>query len=106
MKAKVTKGFRGRRDNEPFTSDIAVGETITGDLATVAVKQGWAKPEGAADEAPASVPAATEELVAHLRDPAAGYKKRPTVAEVTKATGKAYPAKEIEAAWKVAQAAE
>lgn len=43
MKAKVTKAFPGRPDKEAQTRRIEVGETITGDLASVAVGQGWAE---------------------------------------------------------------
>jgi hypothetical protein len=44
MKAKVTKGFPGVPDGEIRTRAIAAGEVITGDLARVAVDEGWADP--------------------------------------------------------------
>lgn len=43
MKAKVTKPFAGRPDGEAATRTIAKDEVIEGELATVAVDQGWAK---------------------------------------------------------------
>lgn len=43
MQAKVTTEFPGRPDNEPLSRAIKVGETISGDLATVAVREGWAE---------------------------------------------------------------
>ncbi len=49
MKAKVTTAFPGRPDSEVMTRTIAVDEVIDGDLAAVAVKEGWA--EEVADEA-------------------------------------------------------
>lgn len=53
MKATVVKAFPGRPDREVMTRQIAVGEEIEGDLADVAVCNGWAEEvsdgEGAAD---------------------------------------------------------
>lgn len=49
MKAKVTKAFPGVPDGEVQTREIAIGKEIAGDLARVAVEQGWA--EEIADEA-------------------------------------------------------
>lgn len=43
MKAKVTKPFSGRPDSEAATRTIAKDEVIEGELATVAVEQGWAR---------------------------------------------------------------
>ncbi len=43
MQAKVTKGFSGCPDGEVMARMIAVDETITGDLAKVAVDEGWAE---------------------------------------------------------------
>lgn len=42
MQAKVTKEFPGRPDNEPLSRAIKAGEIIGGDLAAVAVREGWA----------------------------------------------------------------
>lgn len=42
MQANVTKEFPGRPDNEPLARAIKVGEIIGGDLAAVAVREGWA----------------------------------------------------------------
>lgn len=43
MKATVVKAFPGRPDHEVMTRPIAVGEVIEGDLADVAVCNGWAE---------------------------------------------------------------
>lgn len=43
MKATVTREFPGRPDREIKTRTIAVGEEIDGELAEVAVAEGWAK---------------------------------------------------------------
>lgn len=43
MKAKVRKEFPGRPDNESTVRTIRVGEVISGDLACVAIAEGWAK---------------------------------------------------------------
>lgn len=50
MKAMVKTAFPGRPDNEAVSRTIAVGEEIGGDLAAVAVKEGWA--EELVEEAP------------------------------------------------------
>lgn len=44
MKATVTKAFRGRPDHLPQGRLIEVGEIISGELAAVAVREGWADP--------------------------------------------------------------
>ncbi len=49
MSVTVTKAFKGRPDKETKVREIAVGEEIEGDLAEVAVKEGWAKRGGAAE---------------------------------------------------------
>lgn len=54
MKATVTKAFPGRPDNEALSRTITVGETIFGDLASVAVNEGNA--EEVHDEAAAAEP--------------------------------------------------
>ena len=43
MKAVVVKSFPGRPDNEAASRTIAVREIITGELADVAVENGWAE---------------------------------------------------------------
>lgn len=43
MKANVTKAFPGRPDQEALTRTIAEGEVIFGELAVVAVREGWAE---------------------------------------------------------------
>ncbi|MBB3396868.1 hypothetical protein [Rhizobium sp. BK060] len=43
MRAQVTKQFPGCTDGNPKTRAILVGEIISGDLATVAVGNGWAE---------------------------------------------------------------
>lgn len=43
MQAKVTKEFPGRPDDATMPRMIAVGETIGGELAAVAVEHGWAE---------------------------------------------------------------
>lgn len=43
MKAKVTTPFPGRPDGEGDVRELPEGEIITGDLAAVAVREGWAE---------------------------------------------------------------
>lgn len=43
MKAKVTKAFPGRPDDEQVSRLIKVDEEITGDLAEAAVANKWAE---------------------------------------------------------------
>jgi hypothetical protein len=43
MDAKVTKAFDGVPDGQVMTRRFAIGETVSGDLARVAVENGWAK---------------------------------------------------------------
>lgn len=42
MFAKVTTEFPGKPDNEILSRTIAVGETISGELAVIAVREKWA----------------------------------------------------------------
>ncbi|MGO6999009.1 hypothetical protein [Rhizobium leguminosarum] len=49
MRAKVLKEFPGCTDDNPITRMIKEGEIISGDLAKVAIGEGWA--EEAADDA-------------------------------------------------------
>lgn len=52
MKAKVTKSFAGVPDGEIYPREIQKGEIVAGELAAIAVREGWAKKvEG--DEPPA-----------------------------------------------------
>ena len=44
MKAIVETAFPGRPDNEVVTRTIGVGEVIEGELASVAIREKWAKP--------------------------------------------------------------
>lgn len=46
MKAKVTTEFNGRPDGDALARAIKVGETITGNLAAVAVRERWAEEIG------------------------------------------------------------
>lgn len=50
MKATVTKAFPGVPDGETKTRKIPVGTELTGDLAHVAVANGWAKEVRAAPQ--------------------------------------------------------
>ncbi|KPF47074.1 hypothetical protein [Rhizobium sp. AAP43] len=43
MEAKVTKSFPGRPDDEVMTRQFEVGDIVKGDLARVAVENGWAE---------------------------------------------------------------
>lgn len=45
MKAVVKNAFQGREDNSATVRTIDVGETISGELAAVAVAEGWAEAE-------------------------------------------------------------
>ena len=40
--ATVTKPFSGVKDGECQVTEFAVGDTVEGDLAAVAVREGWA----------------------------------------------------------------
>ena len=51
MKATVTRDGFGKPDNDSSGRFFAPGETIYGDLAAVAVREGWA--EAVAESAPA-----------------------------------------------------
>lgn len=53
MKAMVQKSFAGAPDGELHPRTFAVGDIITGELAVVAVREGWAVEQGeAAPERP------------------------------------------------------
>lgn len=60
MAARVTRAFMGRPDKEIVTRMIAVDEIIEGDLAAVAIREGWAtdaEQDGSEQpEAPAATP--------------------------------------------------
>lgn len=64
LTAKVTKAFPGKPDDEAKVRDIAVDEFVSGELAQVAIAQGWA------DEVAAGEAAAGDDA------PAGGRKKR------------------------------
>jgi hypothetical protein len=42
--AKVVKAFVGAPDGEVYPRDFAPGDMVHGDLAAVAMREGWAKP--------------------------------------------------------------
>lgn len=110
MKAKVKKAFPGRPDNEIKTREIKVGETIEGELAEVAVSEGWAKevkPEKPAKDEGKKDPveATAEDVVAHLNGLDPKPTKKPSVADVSKALEKKASGAVIEAAWKTFTAA-
>lgn len=53
MFARVTTAFSGKPDGEVLARQVAAGEVISGDLAAVAVRAGWAKevpPNSKADD--------------------------------------------------------
>lgn len=54
MKAKVTKQFDGQPDNAYVPRTFAVGEEVTGDLARVAIENGWAEDAKPAPAKPAA----------------------------------------------------
>ena len=43
MKAKVIKSFRGAPDGEVHPKQFKPGDTVEGDLACVAIREGWAE---------------------------------------------------------------
>jgi hypothetical protein len=49
MLVTVTTEFPGRPDNEALARRIKVGEVISGELAAVALAEGWASEEGRED---------------------------------------------------------
>ena len=44
MKAKVVKPFEGVRDGELYPRRFEVADVVEGDLARVAIAEGWAAP--------------------------------------------------------------
>lgn len=44
MTAKVVETFFGVPDGEVYPREFAEGDIVQGDLAVVAVREGWAKP--------------------------------------------------------------
>ncbi len=44
--AKVIQAFKGVPDGDSLVRNYAVGDTVTGDLAVVAVREGWAEEGG------------------------------------------------------------
>ena len=68
--AKVVKEFWGAADHDPKTRLFKPGEEVTGDLAAVAVREGWAEPAKAAkgEKAPApDEPALAEPMKAKAK---------------------------------------
>lgn len=65
MKARVTTEFPGRPDSEALSRTVEVGEIIEGDLAAVAVREGWA--EEIAGSAPAEVNPLDDMTTAQLK---------------------------------------
>lgn len=53
MQATVVKTFPGVADGDVHHTNFAVGDTVTGSLAEVAVANGWARDNAAPVEAPA-----------------------------------------------------
>lgn len=51
MKAIVTKSFPGCADGDRHTQTFKEGQIITGDLAKVAIENGWAEEQGAGEKA-------------------------------------------------------
>lgn len=54
MKVIVTKAFKGAADSDPMPREFKPGEELVGELAGVAVREGWA--EEVADDAAAPKP--------------------------------------------------
>ncbi|CAN5480273.1 hypothetical protein BH10PSE7_BH10PSE7_15430 [soil metagenome] len=86
MKAIVAKEFPGCADGQTQTRMIAVGETIEGDLAAVAVREGWAE-EVKEPASPDIVLAELEklskaELEARAKDQSVDISKTKTKAEI------------------------
>ena len=44
MQARVVQPFFGAPDGEVYAREFAEGDIVQGDLAAVAVREGWAKP--------------------------------------------------------------
>lgn len=100
MKAKVKEAFPGRPDNEIKTRTIEIDETITGDLAKVAVENGWAEEVKDQQESKASPADATEEeVLAYLKGLEPAPTKQPKVKEVSAAMKKKATGATIEEAW-------
>lgn len=98
MKAKVIKAFPGRPDNEISTREIKEGEIIDGDLADVAVSEGWAEEEKPADKK--DVEATEDDVVAYLKGLDPKPESKPKVADVGKAMDKKVSGETLKAAWK------
>lgn len=100
MQAKVKKAFPGRADKEVKTRTFEIGEIIEGDLAAVAVGEGWAaeiEPEN--DDDP-DTDATAEDVVAYLNGLDPAPKKKPKVADLSNAMKKKVTGAVLEAAWK------
>lgn len=68
MKAKVTKSFVGAKDGDHYPIKFAVGDTVEGKLAKVAVEEGWAEAEPKRGRGTATEPQQSEQPP----DPSAG----------------------------------
>jgi len=53
MKAIVTKAFPGRPDDQAHVCEFVPGDEVFGELAEVAVRNGWAKEQGEETVSPA-----------------------------------------------------
>jgi hypothetical protein len=58
--AKVTVAFSGVPDGEIYPKDFAPGDEVHGDLAAVAVREGWAEDSESTKEAEARKPTEAE----------------------------------------------
>lgn len=92
MKAKVTKEFPGRPDDEPLARTIVEGEIIQGALADVAVDLGFAEAlkEGGSDAVPDDgledmTVAQLEELASERAVDLGGAKKKAEIIAVLRA---------------------
>lgn len=57
LEGKVIVPFPGVKDGEIYPTKFIVGDTVTGDLARVAIEEKWAKPVGGSAAAPVTPPA-------------------------------------------------
>ncbi len=77
-RAIVTEPFRGAPDGQIHPRIFEIGEKIDGDLATVAIQQGWAKPDdGLPVDEPPPAQAAGEPELERAHRPRRGAKAAP-----------------------------
>lgn len=83
MKAKVTKSFVGAKDGEHYPIKFAIGDTVEGKLAKVAVEEGWAEAEPKRSRG-----AAAEQQPELMPEPSAGEQEaaEPSSSEAPAAT--------------------